>query len=204
MRTVIVEHQTDLLRIRAGARFDFTTTQPTASVFVIRPEGDPAQATLAERWSTTPDVAYRDYTDVYGNICRRTTLPAGRFTLDYDVIVEVQAGVDPSDPSACEHPASDIPDDALMYTLPSRYCLSDVLYPRALELFGHLEPGWSRVQAIVDWVHENVTFGYGTSSPETTAVAPTDEDGFVSGSSVISAPPATGTAFSAKLVSVST
>ncbi len=170
LRTVIVEQQTDVLRIRAGARFDFTTTQPVASVFVIRPEGDLAQATLAERWSTNPDVAYRDYTDVYGNICRRTTLPAGNFTLDYDVIVEVSGALDSFAPDACEHPAAEIPDDALMFTLPSRYCLSDVLYPQALELFGAVEPGWARVQAIVDWVHEHITFGYGSSSPETTAV----------------------------------
>jgi len=167
---VIVEQQTEVLRIRAGARFDFTTTQPVASVFVIRPEGDLAQATLAERWSTNPDVAYRDYTDVYGNICRRTTLPAGNFTLDYDVIVEVSGALDSFAPDACEHPAAEIPDDALMFTLPSRYCLSDVLYPQALELFGAMEPGWARVQAIVDWVHEHITFGYGSSSPETTAV----------------------------------
>lgn len=167
---MIVEKQTGLLRIRAGAHFDFTMTQPTASVFVIRPEGDLAQATLAERWSTTPDVAYRDYTDVYGNICRRVTLPAGNFTLDYDVIVEVQDGLDPIDPNAAEHAASDLPDDALIFTLPSRYCLSDVIYPKALELFGHLEPGWGRVQGIVDWVHDNITFGYGTSTPETTAI----------------------------------
>lgn len=166
---MIVEQQTDVLRIRAGAHFDFTTTQPVASVFVIRPEPGPAQATLAERWVTTPDAGYRDYTDVYGNVCRRTTLPAGNFTLDYDVLVEVRGGLDPLDPGAREHPASELPDDALMYTLPSRYCLSDVLYPKALELFGGIEPGWGRVQAIVDWVHDNITFGYGSSTPETTA-----------------------------------
>jgi len=54
--------------------------------------------------------------------------------------------------------------------MPSRYCLSDVLFPRAQELFGLTPPGWARVQAICDWVHTNIRFSYGTSTPATTAL----------------------------------
>ena len=56
-----------------------------------------------------------------------------------------------------------------MFTLPSRYCPSDVMADEAWALFGDTEPGWTRVQAICDWVHEGIEFGYGCSTPLTTA-----------------------------------
>jgi transglutaminase-like putative cysteine protease len=58
----------------------------------------------------------------------------------------------------------------LLFTLPSRYCLSDELSDTAWDLFGNTWPGWERVQAVCDWVHQNVRFQYGTSTPRTTAV----------------------------------
>src|ERR1700675_1866941 len=63
-----------------------------------------------------------------------------------------------------------MPGDLLHFTLPSRYCLSDELLGTAWELFGQTAPGGARVQAICDWVHDNIRFKYGTSNPLTTAV----------------------------------
>jgi transglutaminase-like putative cysteine protease len=126
--------------------------------------------TLHERWDTEPFVPFHDYADIYGNVCRRLTLPAGRFTLRYDAIVEASAELDPYEPNAIEHDPGDLPDEALVYTLPSRFCLSDVVFPRAMELFGNVKPGWSRVQAICDFVHNHIAFGYGSSGPMTTAI----------------------------------
>ncbi len=158
-----------MLRIRAGASFEFTTAQPTAAVFIIRPEASPAVDVLSERWSGHPEMPYHDYVDVYGNTCRRVTIPAGETTLEYDTLVETTNEFDPLVPDAREYTAAELPDDALLYTLPSRYCLSDILFSRAHELFGNVEPGWNRVQTIVDWVHDNIAFAYGTSTPTTTA-----------------------------------
>ncbi|GAC1305742.1 MAG: transglutaminase family protein [Vulcanimicrobiaceae bacterium] len=157
------------MRVRAGAHFTLTSPLETPAVFMIRPEDTPRQRVVAEDWSTSPPRGFHDYIDVYGNHCRRATLPAGGFALDYDVLVETTAELDPFHPDAIEHPISDVPDDALMYTLPSRYCLSDVLFPQAQELFGGIAPGWGRVQAICDWVHTNVRFAYGSSTAVTTA-----------------------------------
>ena len=61
------------------------------------------------------------------------------------------------------------PDDTLLYTLPSRYCLPDVLGNEAWTRFGALRPGYQRVQAICDHVHEHLTFQYGSSTPLSTA-----------------------------------
>lgn len=150
------------MRVRAGARFTLTSPLETPAVFMIRPEDTALQRVLAEDWSTSPPRGFHDYIDVYGNHCRRATLPAGTFALDYEVLVETTAELDPLAADAIEHPISDVPDGALMYTLPSRYCLSDVIFPQAHELFGGIAPGWGRVQAICDWVHTNVRFAYGS------------------------------------------
>jgi len=71
---------------------------------------------------------------------------------------------------AAELPPQDLPDEALVYTLPSRFCPSQEIANDAWSLFGSIRPGWSRVQAICDWVHTNIRFQYGTSTPLTTAL----------------------------------
>jgi transglutaminase-like putative cysteine protease len=76
---------------------------------------------------------------------------------------------DEVDLSAEELPVEKLPGEVLHFTLPSRYCLSDLLSDKAWELFGSIPPGCGRVQAICDWVHSNIRFQYGTSSPLTTA-----------------------------------
>ena len=75
-----------------------------------------------------------------------------------------------SDPEAPEVPAGRLPDHTLIYTLPSRYCLPDVLAGEAWTRFGGLEPGYKRVQAICDHVNGHLTFRYGSSTASSTAV----------------------------------
>jgi transglutaminase-like putative cysteine protease len=54
--------------------------------------------------------------------------------------------------------------------MPTRYCESDLLGHAAQKLFGALPPGHARVQAIVDWIHENVDYQLGSSQATTTAM----------------------------------
>jgi transglutaminase-like putative cysteine protease len=142
---------------------------PTHAVLQVEPRPDAVEVVEAG-WSNEPPGAGSTYLDLYGNLCRRLTLPAGRSTLAYDALVEVGGAPDPEDPAARELPAADLPADALVYTLPSRYCPSDALGDTAWSLFGEVTPGWPRVQAICDWVHGAITFGYGTSTSLTTAL----------------------------------
>jgi len=167
------------LRVRAGVRFQLDAPQETPAVFIVRPETNAFQAILEEHWECMPPRDYHDYVDIYGNECRRVTLPAGEFAVRYDALVELDAKPDDSAPQAAEVPIAALPDDALVYTLPSRYCLSDVLAPKAAELFGGMRADWSRVQAICDFVNGHVKFTHGSSTPETDAV-----DVFESGTGV--------------------
>jgi len=173
-----IEHG-ESLRIDVGCTFVFETAARVPVIFVVRPEAGGPKTFGVERFSTTPATGYHDYADIYGNLCRRMVLPAGSFALEYDARMRTSARLDPSRPEAREVAVADLPDDVLLYTLPSRYCLSDVLAPKAVELFSHVEPGWTRVQAVVDFVHGHLRFGYGSSTVATTAV-----DAFESGRGV--------------------
>ncbi len=157
------------MRVRVGCEFQYEASVPIPAVVQVQPRTDGPHRLIHESWETTPEIAARDYRDLYGNLCRRLIIPAGNMTLRYDALVEVPEELDPADPKASEAPVEALPDDALIYTLPSRYCQSDVLANTAWQLFGAVTPGWTRVQTICDWVHDNIRFQYGTSTPMTTA-----------------------------------
>ena len=140
---------------------------PTHAVLQVEPRLDAGTLVTDEGWELP--VATTAYLDGFGNRCRRATLPAGTSTLRYRAVAEVSGQLDPEDSDASEIPPERLPDDALVYTMPSRFCPSEELADAAWDLFSTIPPGWSRVQAICDWVHAEVCFGYGTSSPTKTA-----------------------------------
>jgi transglutaminase-like putative cysteine protease len=158
------------LTLRVGCDFVYEAAFDTAAIFVVRPVAHGSHQMLSERWETEPGAAWHDYVDGFGNVCRRLTIPAGPFAAHYDALVNADAELDPFEPRALPHRIEALPDEALVYTLPSRFCLSDVLFARAQELFGQVAPGWPCVQAICDWVHDNIRFAYGSSDATTTAV----------------------------------
>jgi transglutaminase-like putative cysteine protease len=135
----------------------------------VEPRPDAVLSIRGALLETDPVVPAHTYVDIYGNICRRLTLGPGRSVIHYEAEVEVDAGIDDADPSARVVPVAELPDDTLQYTLASRYCDSDRLANTAWALFGGLPEGWSRVQAVVEWVHDNLTFAHGSSSTATGA-----------------------------------
>ncbi len=158
------------MHVRVGCEFRYRAPGPVPTVWQVRPRLEGPHCVLSSTWSTTPPLPARSYLDVYGNICDRLNLVEGESLVRYDATVEVPSSFDPADKAAPQVPIEDLPDDTLLYLLPSRFCLSDVLHDRAWELFGDGEPGWPRVQAVSDWVHDNVRFQPGASTPLTTAV----------------------------------
>ncbi len=157
------------MQVRVGCEFRYEATWPTPTVIQVQPRPDGEHRLVHETWETTPAIESRLYSDFYGNLCRRLIMPAGEQVWRYDAVAEVSDEPDPYVPDAIQHPVEDLPDDTLMYTLPSRFCLSDVLSDQAWSLFGGTQPGGARVQAICDWVHNNIRFQYGTSTAITTS-----------------------------------
>ncbi|MGH9022920.1 MAG: transglutaminase domain-containing protein [Acidimicrobiia bacterium] len=158
------------MRIRVGCEFQYASAGLTPSIWQVRPRADPAQRLSFESWSTSPALPRSSYHDAYGNICDRLMLPPGQTVLRYDAHAEVSGGLDDVDETARQVPVESLPDEAMVFLLPSRFCLSDVLRERAWDLFGGTEPGWSRVAAVCDWVHDNVRFQVGSSNALTTAL----------------------------------
>jgi transglutaminase-like putative cysteine protease len=156
-------------RVRIGCEFRYTAEVETAAVFQVRPSGAAAVTVLQQSWDAMPAADRHGYTDLYGNDCQRLSLPVGETTLRYDATVEVPDATEDVDLDAAEVPAARLPDTVLLYTLPSRYCLPDILGDEAWRHFGGQTPGYRRVQAICDHVHGRLRFGYGTSTPSTTA-----------------------------------
>jgi transglutaminase-like putative cysteine protease len=98
--------------------------------------------------------------DEFGNVRTRTVAPAGLLKLSTSFVVQDSGLPDEVAPWAEEVPVAQLPDEAVMFLLGSRYCETDRLSALAWSLFGNTPRGWARVQAIVDYVHSRLTFGY--------------------------------------------
>jgi transglutaminase-like putative cysteine protease len=119
------------MKIRFGYELEFHNSQPTPMVFKLHAQpGAGQRLTVPDTLHLDPAVPTVSYLDSFGNPCTRLAAPAGRLKITADGLA------------------------------PSRYCESDLLSNEAFRLFGHLAPGWQRVQAICDFVHRHIRFGY--------------------------------------------
>jgi transglutaminase-like putative cysteine protease len=157
-------------RLLIGCDFTYVAEIPTPVVFQVEPVESPLIKVEGARWDTDPVVGTHRYADLYGNSCVRAVLPAGRSTIGYHAVATVPDATEERGEDAPELTPDALPDDALVYTLPSRYCLPDVLGDESWSRFGGLPPGYRRVQAICDYVHGYLTFQYGSSTAASSAV----------------------------------
>jgi transglutaminase-like putative cysteine protease len=109
---------------------------------------------------SSPAVVVSAYRDIYGNWCSRLVAPQGTVRLSTNAVVRDSGQPDVVAPHARQHAVEQLPSETLQFLLPSRYCETDLLTQVAWDLFGGTPEGWQRVQAISDFVHEHVTFGY--------------------------------------------
>lgn len=113
----------------------------------------------------TPCVPITQYFDLYGNRCGRLLAPAGTITFRNEALVEDCGLTDLQAPYAPQALIPDLPHETLLYLLASRYCEVDSeLKDLAWGLFGQMQPGWPRVQAICDFVHQHIRFDYMAAS----------------------------------------
>lgn len=149
------------MRIRIGYDLRFNFVAPTALLLklFVHPSRVP-DLIAADELYTAPEVPVEMFRDEFGNRCARLTAPPGQLRLHSKSLVRDSGEPEETAPEAAEIPVSELPVETLPFLLASRYCETDLLIETATTLFGHLEPGWSRVQAICDWVHENVAFDY--------------------------------------------
>jgi transglutaminase-like putative cysteine protease len=158
------------MKIRFGYELVYSVTAPSPIIFLLRSRPNERQRLLVDDvMHCDPAVPRNSYVDSFGNRCTRLVAPVGRFRVVADALLEDPGVPEPEVWAAHEVPVSELPPETLVYLLASRYCETDLLSAEAWRLFGHLNPGWSRVQAICDLVNQHVTFGYAYARSTKTA-----------------------------------
>jgi transglutaminase-like putative cysteine protease len=158
------------LRIQAGFEIAFKCAAPTPMLLQVhvRPERA-VDLEQPEHLQTTPYTSYTTYIDDFGNCCTRLVAPLGVLRLSTMFRIR-DSGVQETLPwGAAQSLVNELPDATLIYLLGSRYCDTDRMATEAWALFGKVEPGWARVQAILDYTHERITFGYQHARADRTA-----------------------------------
>jgi transglutaminase-like putative cysteine protease len=158
------------MQIRVG--YDLTYSSPSATPMILTLNVHPSRAAdlvvpdrmCVEPWCPTPG-----YHDSFDNLCTRIIAPAGPVRIFADAVVNDSGLPDAVAPEARQTPVEALPEDTLRFLLGSRYCETDLLSPIAWQLFGHTLPGWQRVQAVCDFVHGHIQFGYGFARSTKTA-----------------------------------
>lgn len=123
-------------RLSLGCTFIQWSQIPVHTVFQVEPVLDYVATIKDEEWLIDPATQTRSYRDLYGNRCRRLMLPAGRSEITYRATAEVPDATEEIDEDAPEIAPADLPDDVMIYTLPSRFCLPDELANEAWSRFG--------------------------------------------------------------------
>jgi len=158
------------IQIRVGYELLFECPAPTPIVAMLTIHSSRvADIVVPDAITTAPPVPIRTYRDSFGNWCTRIVAPPGETLLSADALVNDPGTADVVAPWTPQISVDALPDDTLQFLLPSRYCESDRLSPSAWELFGAGPSGWGRVQAICDFVHRHVAFGYEHARPTKTA-----------------------------------
>ncbi len=157
-----------MFRSNVETVLEYDVLGPTHFCFNIEAAQRPGQTILRERLAVSSGVLVHRFTDPSsGNRFIRFDAPTGPLMVNYQADVELHQQIVPDD--LPEVPLVEVPDDVLHYLSPSRYCESDQLQRVAHLQFGALPPGFARVKAISDWIHESVTYMPGSTTSYTSA-----------------------------------
>ncbi|MGF7136868.1 transglutaminase-like putative cysteine protease [Paraburkholderia sp. EB58] len=158
------------MKLRVGYDLVYECEQATPMMLMLNTHYSRVQDVLtADVLKVDPPVPITQYRDVFGNLCSRIVAPAGRISLSTTAVLEISAEPETIAPNSYQHPVEELPNETLMFLLGSRYCETDLLSDLAWRLFGKTPLGRPRVQAICDFVHRHIVFGYGHARPTKTA-----------------------------------
>ncbi len=148
------------MQIRVGYDLKFDCPQPLPMIVMLNIHYSRASDVVRpDNLLTEPAVPITCYRDSFGNWCSRLVAPPGGIRLTTDALVRDSGLPEPVFPDAPQLEIQALPAETLQFLLGSRYCETDRLLEVAWSMFGHLS-GWARVQAICDFVHQHVSFGY--------------------------------------------
>ena len=158
------------MEIRAGYEITYDCPQPTPMILMLSVHPSrAADLATSDRMQLSPAIPTNAYRDGFGNVCHVVHAPAGKITLSTEFLICDQGAPDEIAPAAAQHALEMLPVETLVYLLGSRYCETDRFTQLAWSRFGNIAKGWPLVQAICDYVHDRIEFGYAHASPTKTA-----------------------------------
>jgi transglutaminase-like putative cysteine protease len=158
------------MQIRIGYELSYECPQPTPMILMLHVHfSRVSDLVIPDHLRTDPALPIRAYRDSFGNWCSRLVAPIGRTRIFADALINDTGRPDLVARGAAQTSVEALPEETLMFLLGSRYCETERLSPIAWEIFGNTPTGWDRVQAICDFVHSHVTFGYAYARPTKTA-----------------------------------
>ena len=164
------------VQIRAGYDIAFQCCGETPMILMLSIDPLRCRDLLSpHQIQFSSDVGARDYVDRFGNTCTRIVAPAGLLEIRNEFLVADSGLPDAMAPNARQLPIGELPDDVLVYLLGSRYCDTQKLSELAWSQFGGIDGGWARVQAICDYAHARLSFGYHHARCDRTASEGHDE-----------------------------
>ncbi|BAN27047.1 transglutaminase-like domain protein (plasmid) [Caballeronia insecticola] len=153
-----------------GYELIYECEQPTPMMLMLNTHFSRAEHVLsADLLVVDPPVPITQYRDSFGNLCSRIVAPKGLISLSTIALLDVSDQPETRETSGQQHAVETLPDECLVFLLGSRYCETDLLSDIAWKLFSTTPPGRERVQAICDYVHAHITFGYEFARPTKTA-----------------------------------
>src|SRR5215203_1211702 len=146
--------------IETGYDLSFDVPAPTPMHLLLHAYPNRYLARSPETHTASPNVPPEPFYDTFGNRCTRLLAPGGKLHLAGHAVYEVDGQPDLVNPQAVQHPVLQLPYEVLPFLVASRYCETDRLAEFAWATFGHGPTGYARAQAVCQYVHNHLTFGY--------------------------------------------
>lgn len=158
------------MKLHVGYELVYECVQPTPMMLMLNTHFSHVKEVLSpDLLAVNPSVPITQYRDGFGNLCSRLVAPQGTVSFSTSAVLEVSSEPERRPPFTEQHPVEALPNDSLVFLLGSRYCETDLLSEFAWQTFGKLPLGRVRVEAICDYVHQHIEFGYDFARPTKTA-----------------------------------
>jgi transglutaminase-like putative cysteine protease len=149
------------MQLRVGYELIYDCPQPTPMILTLHIHSTRVSDLIVpDHLITRPSIPISAYRDTFGNWCSRIVAPQGEIRLSADAVLNDTGKPDEVSTPAPQLAVQDLPEETLVFLLGSRYCETDLLSEAAWEFFEKAPAGWGRVQAVCDFVHRHITFGY--------------------------------------------
>ena len=160
-----------MIRLQLSLELEYEISEPGCDfIFNIHAAHTERQRVVDEALTLSQNVRPLVETDpATRNRYMRVKALAGPLKVAYSATVDLSHHFEQPGLIA-EVPVARLPAQVLSYIYPSRYCQSDRLHKLAMREFGQQWQGYSRVQAIRDWVLQRTTFSQNTSDSNTSAI----------------------------------